>query len=512
MGDASSSSASSSSSSPSSSSSSSGGPSMGCPSPPPGGGSSWTDCSVGLDPSKNSGDLLWTKPVSFVQCFGGGPILAWPLLTLGPTADIGLAVSCGSFGGGSLATAVRLNGGGNMFAFMQYGLHSIWREFFIGPHNELVSHTTASIASSDQSQLELISGTGAAGLSWSDLRLGFAPQAAHFWATKLDPLGNVFSRVTTDHAVSLDGSLSLPAPGTYLTRGGPAGESFSTKLVDSFVPDGQGGVYLYGPLTSTMDFGCGPVVPGGPSSSYLAHLDASWACEQSRALPIAATVLPDAAGGVLLSATSPAALDLGCGALPSAPTGSSFVTRLSPQGTCVFARAVPAPNLTIALDPGDRVVVSGLVNASPVDLGGGPLAPVGVKDLVAAELDSAGNHLWSGRYGGAGVTLSSTSLTVATTGNLHLMTSFNGTVDFGGGPVTAAATETVIASFSSAGAHRMSRAITIVGGVVKGFDGCGGLVVASVDFSFDVGCGKVLPEPPPGAPLPAFVGLARFAP
>src|SRR5262249_22288465 len=158
---------------------------------------------------------------------------------------------------------------------------------------------------------------------------------------------------------------------------------------------------------------------------------------------------------------------------PAAPSGSTFVTRLGSAGTCVFAGAFAAPNLVVALDPGDHVVLSGLVDAAPVDLGGGPLAPLGAKDFVLAELDATGSYLWSGRYGGLSVSLpASTSLTVASSGDLYLLTRFAGTADFGGGPVTAVAGDVVVASLSAAGAHRWSRALPIAGYFSMGIDGC----------------------------------------
>jgi hypothetical protein len=127
-------------------------------------------------------------------------------------------------------------------------------------------------------------------------------------------------------------------------------------------------------------------------------------------------------------------------------------------------------------------------------------------------LDAGGGYLFSHRFGAPGVALASPSVSIAATGNLYLLTGFDGSVDFGGGPVTSVSGDHVVASFTAAGAHRWSRSIHVGGLHTAGIDGCGALVVTSVDTNFDLGCGKFLPVSTMFPYGPPYLGIARFAP
>jgi hypothetical protein len=201
---------------------------------------------------------------------------------------------------------------------------------------------------------------------------------------------------------------------------------------------------------------------------------------------------------------------LGCGLLPAASGGSTFVTRLDPSGSCVFGKSLSAPALAVALDPSGSTVVSGLVGAAPVDLGGGPLAPLGDQDIVLGELDIMGNPSWSQRFGGPGITFASPHVTVSAAGDVYLRTGWSGSVDIGGGPITAASNDTVVGSYGPSGAHRWSRDFPIAGKYLAGVDGCGALVLASNDPAFDLGQGKVLP--PLASPAVWQNAIVRYAP
>ncbi len=334
-----------------------------------------------------------------------------------------------------------------------------------------------------------------------------------------DVLGNVFVGAWNDSAAGpakLDGTLALPTQGTYLVRGGSGGESYQASFSGSFVADQTGGVYRFGALSATLNLGCGPMVPTSPSSTYLARLGPTWSCTYAHVLPAAVSVLADANGGAILAATSTSSLDLGCGTLAAASGGSTFVTHLDPSGACVFGKSLPAPNLTVALDPSGNVVLSGLVGPTAVDLGGGPLAPLGSQDFVLAELDASGNFLWGQRFGGAGIACASPRVSTSASGNVYVLTGWNGAVDLGGGPLSATTRDTVVGSFSSSGAYRWARAYDFSGAVAS-IDGCGSLVVAT-RVNYLPGCGSIFPPPFPCAPSatcsPAGpdTAIARFAP
>jgi hypothetical protein len=275
----------------------------------------------------------------------------------------------------------------------------------------------------------------------------------------------------------------------------------------SGIPDGAGGSYRFGALDVTQDFGCGSMVPTSASSGFVVHLDASSSCVYGRVLPVVAAVVADA-GGAILSASSTTSQDLGCGPLAAAAGGSTLVTRLDPSGACVYGASFAAPGLAVADAPDGSAVLGGTVGAVPVDLGGGPMAPLGSNDVVLGELSASGAYLWSRRFGGAGITFAGPWVTVSAAGNVYLRTGWSGSVDLGGGPIAAASHDTVVGSYDPTGALRWARDFPIAGTYEAGVDACGALVVASIDPAFDPGMGTVLP------PLPTSVtaAVARFAP
>jgi hypothetical protein len=487
-----------------------------------------------VDPTKSGGDLLWAEASVLSWCMP-----SWTLhptqLGVGATGDIAVGMVCHADNQKDWPVWQRFNGagalvdqddGGGEFPAGAQTYHE-WDSLSISQHNDVV----ASIAGKEECVLNgafvSIDYCGAwrldmGGVDWSYACLPQPGPAAS--RPSSDALGNFFDVVSIPSwgvvasypAISIDGSVSLPGVGTYLVRAGTLGESFLAGFGDSVAADQTGGAYVSGALPAARDFGCGPLTPAASSSGYLARLDPSWGCVYSRVLPAVVSVLGDATGGALLTATSTAGLDLGCGALPAAAGGSTFITRLDATGACVFGVSVPAPGLTVALDAGGRVVVSGLVGAAPVDLGGGPLEPLGSQDFVLGELDASGSYLWSRRFGSPGVTFAGAPpqtapvVSIATSGDVYLLTGWDGAVDLGGGPIAAATGDTVVGSYAPSGAYRWGRAFPIVAtqsGYAAAIDGCGALVVASTDPSFDVGSGPVLAQD-----LPPALRFARFAP
>jgi hypothetical protein len=112
-------------------------------------------------------------------------------------------------------------------------------------------------------------------------------------------------------------------------------------------------------------------------------------------------------------------------------------------------------NVTVDRASG-HVVVVGYFSGT-IDLGGGSLSAAGGTDIVLASFDANGAHRWSKRFGGVGDDLA-LDATVDSRGNITLIGYFfNGTIDFGGGRLTTAGGATVVASFDASGTHRWSK-------------------------------------------------------
>ncbi|MBI4699924.1 MAG: hypothetical protein HY744_01955 [Deltaproteobacteria bacterium] len=91
-----------------------------------------------------------------------------------------------------------------------------------------------------------------------------------------------------------------------------------------------------------------------------------------------------------------------------------------------------------------------------VDFGGGSLTSAGLWDMFVTKLDKDGKHLWSKRFGDASYDYGY-GITAAADGGVLLSGSFQGTVDFGGGPLTSADAGIFVARFDSDGTHLWSK-------------------------------------------------------
>jgi hypothetical protein len=212
--------------------------------------------------------------------------------------------------------------------------------------------------------------------------------------------------------------------------------------------DANGNIFITGAEKGTTSFGGAPLSGG---AFYVARFSPegqhTWSAHFGA---------PDAAGpkAITMSATGPviagdypsAGLDLGGGALPTPPPPGTgvFVLQLDGDGAPVWSRGFVTHTSTGAELGGmifgadDTVVIAGSFGAE-LDFGKGPINPGGLaKASFIAGLDDRGETLWS-RSIGVGAAPSFTTLTGIArgpAGEMVLAGAFDGTVDFGAGPVS----------------------------------------------------------------------------
>ncbi|KYF56880.1 hypothetical protein BE04_48665 [Sorangium cellulosum] len=131
-------------------------------------------------------------------------------------------------------------------------------------------------------------------------------------------------------------------------------------------------------------------------------------------------VAVDPDDNVLVAGRSLGNFDLGGGPIPA---GTNFVVKMSPLGDYLWHREVP----------GDAVVADSAGNV--IVLGGGALV----------KLDASGAALWRRTF--TDTIWASRKLTTYHDGHLALVGSFEGTVDFGAGPLTAAGRDGFVTVF-----------------------------------------------------------------
>jgi hypothetical protein len=244
---------------------------------------------------------------------------------------------------------------------------------------------------------------------------------------------------------------------------GGASDDFSRSVA----VDGSNAVVITGTFASaSIDFGGGPLSAGGTTDGFVAKLDASGAHVWSQAFGAALSApqlfgaTTDTAGNVLLTGALFGGVDFGGGAVTSAGGSDVLAVKLSSAGAHLWSAAYgDATNqfgFSVATDAADSVYLTGTV-AGTIDFGGGGLTSAGLNDVYLAKIDSGGAHLWSQIYGDA-ATQSSYGLAVDAAGNVHLSGSFEGAVDFGGGPLTSGGSSDIfIMKRSPSGTHISSQ-------------------------------------------------------
>jgi hypothetical protein len=311
-------------------------------------------------------------------------------------------------------------------------------------------------AGQDDAYLALLDPTG--GYVWAG-RFGDA-QPQFLKSVAFDGAGDPV--VTGYYGGSIDfGGGPLVAQGTtnvYLAKLDPSGgylwaKSYGGMYIQQargVFLDGADNIYLTGDYQGTIDFGGGPLLAAGatPTNIFVAKLDPTGAHLYSHGFGgggtcIANAIAGDAAGNVAIAAQVTQTIDFGAGPLTAAGGASNTnpdiaVATFTPAGALrwakLFGDASAQKGLGVAVGPNGDAVVTGFF-AGSVDFGGGALTATGVDDVFVARFDAQGNHVWSRRAGGAGTCIGN-AVVLDPSGNVIVTGSFNGTLDCGAGPIT----------------------------------------------------------------------------
>lgn len=276
----------------------------------------------------------------------------------------------------------------------------------------------------------------------------------------LDGSGNVFVTGSFDGTVDFGGGpltsagsldifvVKFDAGGNHLwsRRFGDFGDTTS-GFDESVAVDGSGNVYITGPFSGTMDFGGGPLTSAGDLDIYVAKLhylsgDHIWSKRFGDAnIQKFSRVAVDGSGNVLVAGTFEGTVDFGGGPLTSAGYADIFVTKFNADGNHLWSQSfgdtlADETCWGVAVDGLGNVLATGLFGGN-INFGGHQLTSAGLSDVFVTKFNADGNHLWSQRFGDE-CSQSGKSVAVDSSGNVFVTGRFDGTVDFGGGPLTCA--------------------------------------------------------------------------
>jgi hypothetical protein len=149
----------------------------------------------------------------------------------------------------------------------------------------------------------------------------------------------------------------------------------------------------------------------------------------------------DSEGSILVAGKFEGSIQFGDVPLTSAGSSDMFLAKRDASGKHVWAKrfgsAAEQAAVSVAVDAARNVFVAG-TGAGSFAIGGGSLTNAGATDAYLAKLDATGKHQWSTSFGGSGND-SVSDVLVDGSGNVTLVGTFQGTVDFGGGPLIAGA-------------------------------------------------------------------------
>lgn len=233
--------------------------------------------------------------------------------------------------------------------------------------------------------------------------------------------------------------------------------------------DQNGNIIVTGSFNYSVEFGGGALNSTSPGFSdiFLVKYSAAGVHQWSKQFGDTGNdtgygVTADAAGNVVVTGSFAGSVEFGGGRLTSNLNSNDiFIAKYSATGVHSWSRAYGSTGddhgNAVATDASGNVVVTGYFN-NTIDFGGGPLTSAGMKDVFLLELNSAGQHVWSKRFGGVSIDVAN-AVAIDGGGNIVLTGFFYGTVDFGGGPLTSSsAAKVFLAKYNSLGNHSWSKA------------------------------------------------------
>jgi len=232
--------------------------------------------------------------------------------------------------------------------------------------------------------------------------------------------------------------------------------------------DDLGSIYVGGWLTGSVDLGGGELIAGGSESdAFLAKFDSLghhvWSKHFGDASAQAVEVLTiDLSGNVVFGGSFAGAIDVGGGNLYSAGSRDVFLAKVDSAGNHLWSKRYGNFDHqsigSLATTSSGGFVLGGSFYGN-IDFGGGALMSSGSADGYVAALDNEGHHLWSTRLGGAGADfVSAVAFTPA--GAVLAVGVFAGTADIGGTTLTSAGSlDVFILGLDSSGAPAWAKRV-----------------------------------------------------
>ena len=184
-----------------------------------------------------------------------------------------------------------------------------------------------------------------------------------------------------------------------------------------------------------------------------------------------------------------------CGSLTAPAGGAVALATFDTGGSCTWGKLLHAPHRGHP-GPAFRLGADGRCSSrsstrGPSTSAAASLTSTGTSSLAAARFNSSGTLQWAKSFGGAGSGFTIGSIGGNAAGDVALTGGYAGTVDLGGGALSAA-DDTFVAMFDTTGTLKWSQTVTVGGqGTLVATAGSCGLVFATNSPNVDFGTGPV---------------------
>jgi hypothetical protein len=268
----------------------------------------------------------------------------------------------------------------------------------------------------------------------------------------VDGSGDVVTSGYFQGSINCGGATLVSAGGTdvYVAKLSAAGAHLWSKrygdagnqITRGSAVDPAGNVLITGNYTGTLDFGGGPLPSAGLNDVFVVKLSPAGVHRWSRRYgdasdQIAGGVATDAAGNVIVAGYFWGSMDFGSGVIPAIDHADVFLAKLDPLGAPLWAHVhggyANQGCTGVAIGPQGTISITGVLQGT-IDFGGGPLTNVGGGDMFVANFDASGAHVWSRRYGDPAAQ-SGKAVAIDSTGATCLTGLMQGPADFGNGPL-----------------------------------------------------------------------------